>query len=394
MDARLAAVKLGDGFSIADSALGRSSVASVTTAGVTQFSEVSLINDSSYFLLRSILIPIFHSQDLIDRELGDVDIGMGHVAMETSQSKINELHRASRRGDLEEVKRLVEEKKLNPLEKGGKYGLNALHFAAVGGHLGVMKYFIERGYNPASESTGGWTCLHLAAQLDHYDLVQYLVDEHKMDPMCQTKLGSTPLHFACVGGSTSVVTYLVNAMSKYLPIEDVLRCKDDHGRSPLHLAAFCGKLEIIKLLITKFNSDPLMTNDKGRIALHYAAKQGHLHIVKFFVEQIKCNPSHMDKDKWTPLHLAALRGHLDIVKYLTLEQRCDPLCTAKDNDTPLHMAAAIRDQLEVVKFFIETLHCPPDIRGRYNLTPLEWARIRGRHQVVEYLESIRKQTMT
>ena len=46
LDARLAAVKLGDGFSIADSALGRSSVASVTTAGVTQFSEVSLINDS------------------------------------------------------------------------------------------------------------------------------------------------------------------------------------------------------------------------------------------------------------------------------------------------------------------------------------------------------------
>ena len=28
-----------------------------------------------------------------------------------------ELHQASRRGDLDEVKRLVEEKKLNPLEK-------------------------------------------------------------------------------------------------------------------------------------------------------------------------------------------------------------------------------------------------------------------------------------
>ena len=389
MDARLAAVKLGDGFSIADSALGGSSVASVTTAGVTQFSEVSLINDSSYFLLRSILIPIFHSQDLIDRELGDLDIGMGHIAMETSHSNDNELHLVSRRGDLEEVKRLVEEKKLNPLEKGGKNGANALHIAAVGGHLSVMKYFIERGYNPASESTEGWTCLHVAARYNHYELVQYLVDEQKMDPMCQTKRGDTPLHRACVGGSTSVMPYLINAMSKYLPIEDVLRCKGHNGWSPLHSAAYFGKLETIKLLIIKFYSDPLMTDDNGRIALHHAAQEGHLHTVKFFVEEIKCNPSHTDKNKVTPLHVAARRGHLDIVKYLTLEPRCDPLCTDKHNDTPLHTAAA-RGQLEVVKFFIETLHCPPDIRGWNNMTLLEMACGQGQHQVVEYLESIHK----
>ena len=385
MDARLAAVKVGDGFSIADSALGRSSVASVTTAGVTQFSEVSLINDSSYYVLKSILILIFHSQDLIDRELGDVDIGMGHVAMETSHSNINELHLASHRGDLEEVKRLVEEKKLNPLEKGGK---NALHIAAEAGHLGVMKYYVQRGYNPARENAGGMTCLHYAARYNHYDLVQYLVDEQKMDPMCQTKIGNTPLHHVCAGGSTSVVTYLINAMSKYLPIEDVLRCKGYSGLTPLHTAAYNGKLEIIKLLINKFISDPLMTSDSGRIALHAAAEGGRLHTVKFFVDQIKCNPSHMDKDKVTPLHMAAGKGHLDIVKYLTLEQCCDTLCTNKDNDTPLHLAA--RDgRLEVVKFFVETLHCPPDIRGEYNMTPLEMARGRGHHQVVEYLESIR-----
>ena len=85
------------------------------------------------------------------------------------------------------------------LEKAGKYRRNALHYASAGGHVGVMKYFIERGYNPASESTEGLTCLHVAALYNHYDLVQYLVDEQKMDPMCQTKLGNTPLHSACDG---------------------------------------------------------------------------------------------------------------------------------------------------------------------------------------------------
>ena len=45
MAAGQAVGKLGDTFSIADSALGRSSVITGTTAGVTQFSEVSQITD-------------------------------------------------------------------------------------------------------------------------------------------------------------------------------------------------------------------------------------------------------------------------------------------------------------------------------------------------------------
>ena len=45
MAAGLAVGKPDDGFSIADSALGTRSVVSVTTAGVTQFSEVSQISN-------------------------------------------------------------------------------------------------------------------------------------------------------------------------------------------------------------------------------------------------------------------------------------------------------------------------------------------------------------
>ena len=44
MAARLAVGKSGDGFSISDSALGTRSLVSFTTAGVTQFSEVSQIS--------------------------------------------------------------------------------------------------------------------------------------------------------------------------------------------------------------------------------------------------------------------------------------------------------------------------------------------------------------
>ena len=83
------------------------------------------------------------------------------------ESSGHELHLVSQKGDLEEVKRLTEEKELNPLQKD-KDGMNALHYAARGGQLCVLKYFIEeQGHNPASQSSVGglaeWTPLHFAA---------------------------------------------------------------------------------------------------------------------------------------------------------------------------------------------------------------------------------------
>ena len=114
-------------------------------------------------------------------------MGMGHG------SSAHELRRASGKGDLEAVKFLTEEKRLDPLQEDDKEGLNAIHYASRGGQLAVLKYFIEeQGHNPATQcSTGrlaGWTPLHVAAQFNHLELVQYLITEQHVDPMCQTKV--------------------------------------------------------------------------------------------------------------------------------------------------------------------------------------------------------------
>ena len=91
-----------------------------------------------------------------------------------------------------------------------------------------------------------------------------------MDPMCQTKDGSTPLHKACHDSDIGVIEYLVNAMCKYLPLEDVVRCKGKDGRAPLHSAALFGHLEVVKFFITKLNCDPLTTTDLRRVFIHYS----------------------------------------------------------------------------------------------------------------------------
>ena len=56
--------------------------------------------------------------------------------------RTSELHHAARRGDLDTVRFLTEEKHQNPLQKDEK-GDTALHAAAEGGSLDVLKYFIS-----------------------------------------------------------------------------------------------------------------------------------------------------------------------------------------------------------------------------------------------------------
>ena len=162
----------------------------------------------------------------------------------------------------------------------------------------------------------------------------------------------------CIRDSIDTVHYLVNEMSKYLPLKDVVTFRGIQGQAPVHIAALYGHLEIVKFFVTELNCDPnimITSNVPGRILLHNAAQGGHLHIVKFLIEVQNCNPLHLDKNKVTPLHLAAGKGHLDVVKYLTLEQHCDPLCTDKDKNTPLHYAVRDAGCLEAVSYTHLTL---------------------------------------
>lgn len=51
-------------------------------------------------------------------------------------------------------------------------------------------------------------------------------------------------------------------------------------------------------------------------ALHIAACKGHLEIVKMLVERYNCLVDAFARDEVTPLLLAAASGHEDVVEYL------------------------------------------------------------------------------
>ena len=72
------------------------------------------------------------------------------------------LHKATLKGDLDEVKRLIKEGS-NPLDPDIKDN-TLLHHAAAIGELKILKYLVEEeGCNPAERGWNGNTALHSAA---------------------------------------------------------------------------------------------------------------------------------------------------------------------------------------------------------------------------------------
>lgn len=90
------------------------------------------------------------------------------------------LHIGARKGDLKEVKRLLNDgMDVNALAWGPKSkGLTPLHLAAEGGHLEVMDELLERGANIDARTKGacGWTPLHSAAKERRREAVKFLVE--------------------------------------------------------------------------------------------------------------------------------------------------------------------------------------------------------------------------
>ncbi|KAH6707885.1 ankyrin repeat protein, partial [Leptodontidium sp. MPI-SDFR-AT-0119] len=86
------------------------------------------------------------------------------------------------------------------------------------------------------------------------------------------------------------------------------------GWTPLHKAAYYGKVDVFELLLKK-GADIKIMDNRGATALYWASTIGNEKVVESLVEKSNVNsPEYIDL--WSPLHRAAYRGHLGIVKLL------------------------------------------------------------------------------
>lgn len=124
-----------------------------------------------------------------------------------------------------------------------------------------------------------------------------------------------------------------------------LNSRDRLSRTPLHLAAWAGHVELVKCLC-KHKADVGAAAMDDTAAIHFASQKGHVEVVR---ELLASGASVKAKNRkgFTALHFASQNSHLELVKYL-VKKGADIAAKTKGGQTALHVAEKddVRDFLK------------------------------------------------
>uniref|UniRef100_A0A4W5L1B1 Death-associated protein kinase 1 n=1 Tax=Hucho hucho TaxID=62062 RepID=A0A4W5L1B1_9TELE len=158
------------------------------------------------------------------------------------------------------------------------------------------------------------------------------------------------------------------------------RTSISNGTPPLLIAAGCGNIEIIDVLMTK--GAEIQVHDKsGANAIYYAGRHGHVETLRFLHEKT-CPLDVQDKSGETALHVAARYGNVDVVQYLCSIQ-ANPDLSDRELETPLH-CASWHGYSSVARTLCQA-GCQVNAKNREGESPLLTASARGFADIVECL---------
>lgn len=167
----------------------------------------------------------------------------------------------------------------------------------------------------------------------------------------------------------------------------LVNAKNAYGWTPLHWAAFKGRLDMVKYLVNqgaKVNDE----STPGMTPLFLAATNGHDDIVKFLIHH-GGNPNVvMGEFKWTPLMRACHKGYVNTVKEL-IQAGADVNAKSAIKWTPAHNAAE-SGSLDSFKLLVEH---GANIKAENEMgdTPLDLAKLESRTDIVELIEKLNKE---
>ncbi|KAK3104573.1 hypothetical protein FSP39_005194 [Pinctada imbricata] len=250
------------------------------------------------------------------------------------------------------------------------------------GHLDLVTYFHEVGFDINERYINGDRPLSYAAWLGCKKVVKYLISRNA-NINVQNKKGKTPLMLA-VDHFQIARTLLLNGANIHL-------C-DMNGENALMMSSGLGKMNVAYSILHFCETSDITTmvniqKINGFTALHKACecedKTTRNEIAKMLL-QTNANPMTFDaKQRSSPLHLASAQNDRDLANSLIL-YGTDVNCTDIVNVTPLFIAAE-NGFSEMVKCLLSHGANPKIPRKTDNASPLLISAERGRLDVVKIL---------
>ena len=177
---------------------------------------------------------------------------------------------------------------------GNVYSLNnkeegLLHAAAQSANDDLVQFLVEsHGLDPESQDKDGVTCLHIIAKQGDTELYKYLVPHVKNNPTPKDKTGRSPLHYAARHYKMSL--FLIQSFDCHP--ED----KDRNGFTGLHAACQAGNMELVLHYLINMKCNSFLETYDSKGLLYFACLSGHLELVRVLMTKFNLKPVQGDID--------------------------------------------------------------------------------------------------
>ena len=254
-------------------------------------------------------------------------------------SHAQDIFMASYNGDLQTVKRLVEQ---DPGLANGRndYGRFPLEMAAQTGQIEIVKFLLEKGAD-INADRGGTTALHMAAIFGGKTELIELLLEKGADINARAGNGHTPLNFAVIGKQKKIADLLLDKGGE-------INLENMNFTWLLYTSSSSGIKRIVDMALEK-DVDFSYRSGNGYTLLHSAAEGGIIELAELlFSKGLKVEDANVYGQ--TPLHITARGGFKDIVE-LFLKKGADINVKTNNGKTPIHFARENRrdDIVEYLK---------------------------------------------
>ena len=267
----------------------------------------------------------------------------------------------------------------------GKDGMSALGVAMRKGFIehfrALLRYDdidINAGDSRNADLLLMWACQNGDAKIA--EIVMQKVPE--LNVSAKGFGGDSPLHHAIAQARLDMCQMLLDRHAD-------VNLVNDHGDTPLIVAAVRNLVDIVELLIAQPGLKINAFSNEGSTALFYAAARGHTATVLALLGHPRAGINKLDKLGWSPLMVACSNGYTEIVAALVQHPCIEVNVGDKFKGyTALHRACE-NGHLEVIRILVAHPQILLNKGGVYNgFTPVVFATQRGHKKVVEFLLSL------